>query len=124
MQDFVLDASSKLDLLLVLGLFLLHLLLDLADLLVQDHDLLFCVLFLERYGSTDVELLLALLGNQPVQFLNLGLVVLVLLISQFYNSILFGDLAISMQVLLFLNDLSRLLNLMDGVGRSLKPLHI
>ena len=47
MQDFILDASSELDLLLVLCLFLLHLLLDLADLFVQDNDLLFCVLFLE-----------------------------------------------------------------------------
>ena len=47
MQDFILDAPSELDLLLVLSLFLLHLLLDLADLLIKDHDLLFCVLFLE-----------------------------------------------------------------------------
>ena len=47
MQDFILYASSELDLLLVLCLFLLHLLLDLADLFVQDNDLLFCVLFLE-----------------------------------------------------------------------------
>ena len=80
-QDFILNAPSELDLLLILGLFLLHLLLDLADLLVEDHDLLFCVLFLERYGCPDVEFLLALLGYQPVQLLDLGLIVFVLLIS-------------------------------------------
>ena len=81
MQDFILDASSELDLLLVLCLFLLHLLLDLADLLVEDYDLLFCVLFLERYGSPDVELLLSLLSYEPVQLLDLGLVVFILLVG-------------------------------------------
>ena len=81
MQDFILYASSELDLLLVLGLFLLHLLLDLADLLIEYNDLLFCVLFLERYGSPDVELLLALLSYEPVQLLDLGLVVFILLVG-------------------------------------------
>ena len=95
-QDFILYASSELDLLLVLGLFLLHLLLDLADLFVQDNDLLFCVLFLERYGSPDVELLLSLLSYKPVQFLDLGLIVFVLLIGQLDYLVFLRDLIISM----------------------------
>ena len=96
MQDFILDAPSELDFLLVLGLFLLHLLLDLADLLVEDYDLLFCVLFLERYGSPDVELLLSLLSNQSVQFLDLGLIVFILLIGQLDYLVFLRDLIISM----------------------------
>ena len=96
MQDFILYASSELDLLLVLGLFLLHLLLDLADLFVEDYYLLFCVLFLERYGSPDVELLLALLSNEPVQFLDLGLVVFILLVGQLNYPVFLRDLIISM----------------------------
>ena len=123
-QDFILNAPSELDLLLILGLFLLHLLLDLADLLVEDHDLLFCVLFLERYGSPDIKLLLALLGYQPVQLLDLGLIVFVLLISQLNYTVFLRDLIISVLVLLFFNDLSHLFDLMDGLGRCLKPLHI
>ena len=121
MKNLILDAAGQLDLLLVLGFHKLCLLLNSMDLVVKDLDLLPCLLFLLRDRFLHVEVLLHLLGNEPVKLLYLALVGLVLRVSLLDNLVLLGDLGARKPILLLINRFDHFLNCLHGRVRSFEP---
>ena len=121
MKNLILDTASQLDLLLVLRFHQLCLLLNRVDLIVKDFDLLPCLLFFLRDCLLYVEVLLHLLGNEPVKLLYLALVGLVLCVSLLDNLVFLGDLGARVPVLLLIYHFDHFLNCLNGRVCGFEP---
>ena len=120
-ENLILDAARQLDLLLVLGLHHLCLLLHCVNLVVQDLNLVPCLLFFLSDRLFHIEVLLHFLGDKSVELLYLPLVRFILCISLLNNLVLLGNLGARQPIFLLVDRFNHFFNCLNGCVSGFEP---